>query len=172
MLEHPISQFFLPQSLAPPRHWPRLRVCMQNSLQFPVYFYVSRAHFFLIQTRKHHRSFLSFPFLPFCCFPFFSPPFFLFQIGHCALKWSVFPHSKQAALFSAIPHPDLLCSKSPFNCNPSILAKRACFSPKGFSVQFHNAFLHFPKTISPLKRTGQFLVEFAKISRFFALSRT
>ena len=175
MLEHSFTQFFLSQSL-PPRHWPRLYVCMRNSIRFPAFLRFLGPLLLRPNKKTMISSFLflsSFP-IPLVVFPSFAHlSFFLIQIGHCALKRSVFPRSKQAALFPAILHPDLLCSKSPFNCNPPILAKRACFLQKvSFFLQFRNVWLHFPKTISRLKGSGQFLAELAKISRFCALSPT
>ena len=131
MLEHSFSQFFPPSHCAP-RHWPCLYVCVQNSPQFPVFLEFAGTFRLLpnMQTILIPSSLfpLSYSFWSFPAFARLS--FFLIQIGRCALKRSAFPRSKQAALFSALRLPDLICSKSPFNCNPSILAKRPCLPQK------------------------------------------
>ena len=62
--------------------------------------------------------------------------FFVIQIGHVALGRSAFPHSKQAALFYVLLHPDRRCSKSPFELiHPA-------FANTGFL--FFEHFLSFP----------------------------
>ena len=143
MLDHSFSQFFLPQPFPPPKTLARF-MCMHA--EFAPLPGISTFPGTTSSSPKHANiDDLPFPFpFPFCCFPSFAHlSFFLIQIGHFALKWYVFQNSKQAALFSALLHPDLLLSKSPFNCNPSILANRACFSSKVFFLS--PIFRRFPE---------------------------
>ena len=140
VIEQYLARFFLPQSST---HKALAKfVCLVGTLtSFSAISPITGS--FSLGSRQVNFTAFSRPFPSFAFCPFDFPPLvlgvgfslfrlFLFdrQIGHCALKWSVFLLSEEAALFSVLPQPVRRCSESPFKLAPSALAKRDCLSSK------------------------------------------